>query len=180
VIGTLCLIQVAGAVVAAIAVWVAVESIVFVGPALAVLGYVIATIAIRNPSRRLLHYGLWHPLITALFALAIAGFELGPDDARVPALLLFGVNLFVVGTWCSALLTGPDSVRHRCPAASRGAGIRFSLRGALVATTILCVVLAIAVSLAWQREWPYFIVYSLLMFALASLYLYSGRFSRAT
>jgi hypothetical protein len=180
VIGALCLIQVAGSAVAAIAVWAHVESIVFIGPALAVVGYVIAAIAIRNLSRRLLHYGLWHPLVTAAFALAIAGFELGPADARVPARVLFGVNLVVVGAWCKALFTGPDSDRHRRPATARGMGFRFSLRAALITTTVLCVVLAFAVSLTWQREWPYFTLYSLLMFALASLYLYAGRLARPT
>jgi hypothetical protein len=168
-LGTLCVLQVAGAAVAALAIWMEVESIVVAGPLLATLGLVIAIVAVAIRSTSLLLYGLWHPLMTAAVAWAIGGFRLGPNDIDGVAGMAAIVNAGLVGAWCGRIFGRPEVKQAGLLSLKRPVSLRFSLRSVLVAMTVLCVVLAIAAGLTWRGEWPYFSMYGAIMLALAAV-----------
>jgi hypothetical protein len=82
--------QVLALITALIAALIGVESIVGTGPALSVIGLLLAAVTQRLGSWALIAFGLSGPLFCALCAALIAYFRWGPHEAERPIAILLG------------------------------------------------------------------------------------------
>jgi hypothetical protein len=164
---SLCVVHAVAALIAPFIIWYATESIIGVGPVLAVLGLILARVAFLVDSWRILLLALWHPLLTGVFALLIAVYHMGPGDVRPFAAPLFGLSAGIIslGTIAAMVELSRTAAITREP--RQKAGLGFSLRTVLILMTAFCVVLAVLSNIAWKREWPFFAVYAAAMFVIA-------------
>jgi hypothetical protein len=161
-----CWIQAVAAVIAAVAVFVDVESILVSCPALALMGYVLALAAIQQVSISLLLFGLSCPIITSAIALLIASFDWGPREAVLPVRVLLTLNAATTLAWgtrvgrkilrCRSLVTAADAPPFR-----------FSLMSLLALVTFTCLLFAAVRRLAPDGEMVYFAAYGVTVLVLS-------------
>jgi hypothetical protein len=145
--------------VAAIAAWVAarftVESIVVTGPLLTIIGLALAVAVRRIDVWMPLLFGLSAPVLSALGALIIAVFHLGPDAAQRPILAILSVYLIclvpVAMVVFYQILQWPVYPFVGAPRAWR-----YSLKALLVLMTAVCVLTALLAGIAKSisRDFP--------------------------
>ena len=119
-----------------------VETIIGTGPALTLSGLALVVLARPLRSARVLTYGLSGPLVCALGATLIAGFQWGPRDAATPILAILIVYACV--SIPAALLAIRDLLPWQpAPEVRRPIPLQFSLRSLLLVTTALCVLITL-------------------------------------
>jgi hypothetical protein len=157
------------AVVAAGAVCFEVETIVGTCPVLAVLGIVLALRATRGRRADYLVLGLAEAIVTAALALVIAVCRLSPGEAATLACSVLIVNAIASLATCYWLANRliDDSAKSSVP--GHAGNIQFSMRTLLIATTVCCVLLAIARLISWRGEMIWFAAYGLGMTAVSAV-----------
>jgi hypothetical protein len=125
-----------------------IESIVFGFPVLTILGLLLALVSRPIASWSAMLFALSAPVVCAIGALAIAAFEMMPDDAQTPIasmLVLYGMLITPVAV--AAALRIRD---WKVDATSRSSAFwRYSLKSLLILMTAVCVV-ATVLSLAFK------------------------------
>lgn len=155
----LCVLQVAAAVVAAALVAWDVESILGTCPVLAAIGLLLALVSMRGRSWFVMGFALSAPLVTCLIALLIAPFHWGPGAAQFTCTAVLAVYA------AATLAAAPLAWRQIRGAPLRGLAarppVRFSLKSALVVTTVACVLLGVAELMHWRGDFVLFAGYGL-------------------
>jgi hypothetical protein len=156
----LCWVQVGGATAAAVAAFVEVETIIAFGPAIALLGMVLALVSLQSTFLNLLLFGLLCPVTTSAIALLIAWLEWSPGEAAVPVPVLLTLNAGITAVW--GPLTARQIIRTRRLDASSGKAIvRFSLLNLLGLVTVACLLLALLRQIPGGAEMMWFAVYGI-------------------
>jgi hypothetical protein len=157
------------AAVAAAAACFEVETIAGTCPVLAVLGIILAIGATRGRRADYLVLGLAETIVTAVLALVIAVYTLSPGEASTLACSVLIVNAIASLATCCWLANRSvyDSSKPSTP--GHAGGIRFSMRTLLIATTMSCVLLAVARLIAWRGEMIWFAAYGLGMTAVSAV-----------
>jgi hypothetical protein len=118
-----------------------IETILFTGPALALIGLNLALVTRPLRSWRVIVYSLSAPIMSAFCATLIAVFRWGPNEAEDPILVIFFIYAFVsipialivfpvIFQWSTMLLSWPPFPWQ------------YSLKSLLLVTSALCVVIA--------------------------------------
>jgi hypothetical protein len=130
--------QVLATVVAVAACAIEIESILVTGPALAVVGLMLAIAARPLRSWSMLLYSLSGPLVSAFCATLIAALRWGPGEAEGPILGIFFIYAFL--SIPTALMVFPE-IRQwsTSPQSWLHWPWRYSLKSLLLVTTALCV-----------------------------------------
>jgi hypothetical protein len=156
------------AVVAAGAVCFEVETIVGTCPALGVLGITLALLAARGRRTGYLVWGLSEAIVTAALALTIAVFRLSPGEAAAPACIALIVNAIASLAICWRLSNQPAPASSQIYPPGQAVFTQFSVRTLLIATTVCCVLLAVARLIPWRVEMVCFAAYGLAMTAISA------------
>jgi hypothetical protein len=107
-----------------------IESILFTGPALALVGVILASWSV-------VAYSLSGPLLSAFCATLIVVFRWGPNEAEHPILAILFVYAFL--SIPTALFVFPEILQWSTWPPRSPFSWRYSLRTLLVITTVLCV-----------------------------------------
>jgi hypothetical protein len=158
---------------------VEVETIIWSGPAMAILGLWIAILSINRDSIRLLAFGLLCPIVTSLIALLIATFQIGPGTASSFVWALLALNAIVTVVWWLLLRqqifsgSSDDGKSAREP-------VRYSILHMLIGMTIVSLVLALIRPFIGLGEMTLFAGYgiAILMASLAILLWFARRSRR--
>ncbi|MBA3482044.1 MAG: hypothetical protein H0T51_09535 [Pirellulales bacterium] len=136
---------------------------------LAVLGIVLALRATKVGRTDYFVLGLTEGIVTAALALTIAVFNLSSRAAVAPACSVLIVNAIasLAMCWWLANRSVHDSPKLSTPA--HAVHIQFSIRTLLIATTVCCVLLAVARLLAWRGDMGWFAAYGLGMAAISAV-----------
>jgi hypothetical protein len=158
--------QVLATVVAVAACAAEVESILFSGPALACIGWLLALVVRPLHAWSVSLYGLSSPVVVAICAALIALCRWGPNEAEGPILAIYFIYAFL--SIPAALAVFPIILQWRTSAAKwwRFPG-QYSLRGLLLFTTALCITVPILRFLFVSVRHNDTVIFSL--FALATL-----------
>ena len=134
--------QVLTAVAMSIAVWVDVESIVFTGPVLSVVGIALAIFTQRLRSWATLLFSLSGPLICALGAFLIAVFHLGPPEAQAPIAGL--MTIYLLTAIPAAVIALREILDWDVDSSRQDRWVwRYSMKSLLVVMTGACVLVAV-------------------------------------
>jgi hypothetical protein len=127
------------ATVAAVAACAAkIESILFTGPSLAVIGLILAIVTQPLRSWRVLIYSLSGPFVAAFCAALIVVFHWGPGEAEEPILAILFIYAFL--SILTALFVFPEILQWSAlPPTGPPLRWRYSLRSLLMVTTALCI-----------------------------------------
>ena len=132
-------VQVLATVAAVAACAAKIESILFTGPSLAVIGLILAIVTRPLRSWRVLLYSLSGPFVAAFCAALIAVFRWGPGDAEDPILAILFIYTFL--SIPTALSVFPEILQwSSSPPKWSPPRWRYSLRSLLLVTTALCIV----------------------------------------
>lgn len=170
----------------ALATWAAsvyeIESIVFTGPALAIVGLVFGVAAWPLGLWVPVLFGLSAPIASAISALTIALFRLNPAQAKEPIPVMLGIYLLLcVPVWIFVFVQfrqWPDQV-----SVSRKYNWQFSLKSLLVTMTAVAMTTGLLASAA-RRFYDFQIVFSgfgilcLLLSGMVAWRFYAHRRSR--
>lgn len=174
----LCWTQAVLTCIAVVAAVVEVETIIWSGPAMAILGLWIAILSIKRDSIRLLSFGLLCPIVTSLIALLIATFDIGPATASSFVWALLALNATVTVVWWLFLrrLIGSGSWDRGKKANKR---IRYSILHMLIGMTLVSLVLAVVRPLIGSGEMTLFAGYGItIQMASIAIILWFARRSR--
>lgn len=163
----LCGIQVVAAVCAAAAAAFDVESIMGSCPAIALFGFLIALVSVRRRWADAMLFGLWCPIVTAAIALLISSFDWSPGTAATPVTLILAVNALVVAAGAAALVLRAGGVQSAQATSLSDAPVRFSIRGLLAVTTVLCILFAVMRHLGGVGDMLAFAIYGVGVLLLA-------------
>ena len=131
-------VQVLATVAALAACAAEIESILFTGPALAVIGLMLAIVTRPLRSWRVLLYSLSGPFVSAFCAALIAVFDWGPGDAEEPILAILFIYAFL--SIPTALFVFREILQWSAsPPTWSPLRWRYSLRSLLMVTTALCI-----------------------------------------
>ncbi len=131
-------VQVLATVAAVAACAAKIESILFTGPALAVIGLMLAIATRPLRSWRVLLYSLSGPFVAAFCATLIAVFRWGPGDAQEPILAILFIYAFL--SIPTALFVFPEILQWSAsPSTWSPLRWRYSLKSLLIVTTALCI-----------------------------------------
>jgi hypothetical protein len=171
---TLAIIFWGGELVAALALLIgaaiAIESILVTGPILAVIGLMFCLLSSQLQSWPTLVFALSGPIVTAIVALMIVLFELGPREAQRPAIAVLAMYLIAMLPIAGFSLI--KIYRWENAPASTAPPWQFSLKTLLIVMTGACLVAASAKLIAdtmYVRELPIFGGYALVVFALCAV-----------
>ena len=145
----LCGFQALLAVVAAVAAYWEVESILGTCSTMTLLGLVLAFFAVRRASLNLLLFGLWCPLVASGIAMLIALQDLNPEEAEGPVFMLLALNLPITVVWAIATAVLLQRVIPQPPAAKRR--FRFRVMALLGLMTFVAVLLALLRGFDYER-----------------------------
>jgi hypothetical protein len=138
---SLWLAQVLAAIAMLIAVIVDIEYILVTGPILAAIGLLLALAMTSIQSWSTLTFALSAPFVAAFISLLIAVFELGPTEARTPAIVVLISYLILI--WPIAFMSFLRIVRWRTVANRANRPIvQFSLKTLLIVMTATCLLIA--------------------------------------
>jgi hypothetical protein len=146
-----------------------IESILVLGPLLAIIGLMLGLLTPRLQSWPALVFASSGPIVTAIVALMIAVFELQPPEAQTPVVaVLFGYLLFMLP------LAGFTLIKiYRCESTTfnLAPSWQFSLKTLLIVMTGVCLVAASANLLAdamYLGDRTVFGGYAMVAFALSA------------
>jgi hypothetical protein len=146
-----------------------VESILWTGPILSIIGLLHAVVTRPLISWATLFVGLSGPLVCALIAVCIAVFNWSPDEAESPIIAIMSLYLFIFFP-VTAITLGPG-IKWRLKDAPLAPVWQFSLKSMLFAMTAICLVIAAArlVSNAFRDDDVVFNGFALVVVTLCAL-----------
>jgi hypothetical protein len=134
------LAQVLAAIAMLIAVLVDIEYILATGPILAAIGLLLSLATASIQSWSALTFALSGPFVAAFISLLIAVFELGPDEARTPAIVVLITYLALI--WPIAFMSCLRIFRWRTIATGPNRPVvRFSMKTLLIVMTATCLLI---------------------------------------
>jgi hypothetical protein len=170
---TLAIILWAGKLVASLALLVGaaiqIESILVLGPLLAIIGLMLGLVSLRLESWPALVFALSGPSVTAIVALMIAVFEFGPPEAQTPVVAVLSVYLLFLLPLAGFTLI--KIRRWKSTSADLAAPWQFSLKTLLIGMTGVCLFAASAKLLAdamYLGDHTIFGGYAIVVFALSA------------
>lgn len=118
-----------------------IESILVTGPILTLVGLMLAIVTRGMHSWIILSFAVSAPLVCAFIATLIAVFDMPPDTARLPVLVLFSV--YVLAQAIGAAPTIVQLLRWQQLAGTQPVPFRFSLKTLLIAMTAICLLVVL-------------------------------------
>lgn len=165
-LAVVCCVQAAVAVAAAVGTFVEVESIIGFGPAMAVLGFVLALVSLRRMSVNLLLFGLSASFVTAVLAICIAVFEWNPNDVKIPSRVLLTLYAIVAVNW--GTVTGTINMLFPSePQPTNKSRFSFSILSLLGVITFMSLLFALLRQLVGKGEMAWFAVYGAFVLILS-------------
>ena len=128
-----------------------VDSILGTCPGMAVLGFVLAFVAVRRASLSFLVFGLWCPLVTSTIALVIASFGWSFGEATTPVFVMLALNSAITAAWVLLAAVKFQRVTPSAPPAAKPR-IRFRVKDLLRTTALLAVLLTLLNYLSYSEE----------------------------
>jgi hypothetical protein len=170
----LCVIQILAAIAMLIAAIVEIETILFVGPILSVIGLLHGFITRGFRSWSTLLFALSAPLVCGLIAMLIAACRWNPTEAHDPVVTITSVYLIFTAPLAALVLRRTRRL-DTLPLSLTPAPWQFSLRSLLVLMTVVCILMVagkILIDAMLQGDRLIFSGFALLVVALSGVVLW--------